>query len=66
MTGLRLEPTNAGDDGSTYVIRPDGRMSISVSQEQAVDCHNQMFECTTILTRDDAIKLRDWLNEHFK
>jgi len=47
-------------------MRPDGRLSISVSQEQAVDSYNQMFSCTTILTREDAMRLRDWLIEQLK
>jgi hypothetical protein len=65
-------------DGSFYYENPSdadnvliafrnrgGELSVAVAEEQAMDSYNHTFECTAYLSREDAERLRDYLNENF-
>lgn len=47
-------------ESDDYVTH-NGQICISIAQLQAVDSHNQMFECSIHLTDEQALLLRDWL-----
>lgn len=68
MTDKRLhfEGNHSFEEGSTFVINKDGGMEVSVAEEQAVDSYNQSFTCHATLSKENAIRLRDWLYDHFK
>lgn len=58
----------APDDADNAVIvskNKDGGIIIAVSEEQAVDSYNSMFECVAYLPEADAIRLRDYLARAF-
>lgn len=52
VEGEELEATS-GEQGVT----------ISVTEEKAVDSYNSYFTCAAVLPRADAERLRDWLIE---
>jgi hypothetical protein len=58
---IHFEAADGLEDGSTFAFQRDGRLAVSVAEEQAVDSYNSMFTCTHHLTRDQAVKLRDFL-----
>lgn len=43
----------------------DGALIVSVAEEQAQDSYNVEFECSIYLTREQALGLRDYLNQTF-
>ena len=43
----------------------NGRLEIMVSDERAVDSYNARFDCSIILTPEQAAELRDWLASKF-
>lgn len=48
-------------EGSQFTVAKDGGLIVSVSDEQAVDSYNLSFTCTHMMTKEQAVKLRDWL-----
>lgn len=59
------ETPHDADTALVAVPQEDGSLSVSVSEEQAVDSYNSYFDCTITLPRAQAEKLRDMLNEAF-
>jgi hypothetical protein len=57
---ILFEPKHAFEEGSQFTVDGD-KLIVSVSDEQAVDSYNQSFTCTHTMTREQAVKLRDWL-----
>ena len=57
-----FESEDCWEDCATFVFKDDGGLIISVSQEQAVDTRNEMFECTINLSKEQTIELKTWLN----
>lgn len=59
--------SNPSDSQNECVIYPNqaGGLRIAVSNEQAVDSYNDVFECDIFLDKDAAIQLRDYLIKHF-
>lgn len=51
------------EDGELEIVTGDHGVTISVTQERAVDSYNWMFTCEALLPRVEAERLRDWLNE---
>jgi hypothetical protein len=49
------------DSSVTVALRSDGSLTLSVSEEQAVDSYNQYFSCDFTLTDQQAMELRDFL-----
>lgn len=59
---LHLEPNDSFEHGASFVWNDaKNHLYISVSEEQAVDSYNQMFECTLTADIEQAKQLRDWL-----
>jgi hypothetical protein len=52
-----------GSDGELEAVAGDHCVTISVTDEQAVDSYNQTFTCEALLPRPEAERLRDWLIE---
>lgn len=61
---LHLDSSEDFEDGLTASVSANGRIAITVADQQSVDSRNQLFECTATLTRDQAAELRDWLSAH--
>ncbi len=67
-TGLDLGelsfPPDRGwrDDGASFVAGHQG-LTVSVSEEKAIDSYNSQFECSYILSRGEAEALYDWLGK---
>lgn len=65
---LHMEAEDSYEDSITFSIEYDapggkkGQLCIAVSEEQAVDSYNELFECTIHLTNAQTVMLRDWLN----
>ena len=56
---------SASWDGAEIVVaRTRGGLSISVSEEKAVDSYNQTFTCTMELSGDEAEKLALFILRH--
>jgi hypothetical protein len=55
------------DPDNVAVIFPNqgGGLTVSVSEEHAMDSYNQTLECTVALDAKQAERLRDLLNEWF-
>ena len=51
------------DDHVEFVALRDGTLRVVVSEEQAMDSYNQRIDCSVALTRKQATKMRDWLND---
>ncbi len=62
---LFFETEESFEEGVEFYVRADGRLSVEVAQEKAVDSHNQSFTCWGTLSREQAIRLRDWLLAEF-
>lgn len=61
--GLHLE--NPCDSENVLTVSAtEAGVCISVSDEKAVDSYNETFECAFVMTRKDAIALRDYLNNY--
>ena len=58
------DPSDRANVVSIFV-NDGGGLSVGVSEEKAMDSYNVEFECHAFLTRDDAIRLRDYLNVAF-
>lgn len=63
---LYFEVAGDPDNAAVFYANTAGGLMVAVSEEQAVDSFNETFECSIALAREDAIKLRDYLNEAFK
>ena len=58
---LTLEATDSYEDGASFVWA-EKKLTISVSQDKAMDSYNENFECVLTATPQQAVQLRDWLN----
>lgn len=58
------DPRDSKNEIMAY-IEDDGRLTISVAEEQAVDSYNSTFNCSVTLDRAAAKRLRDYLNAKY-
>ena len=49
------------DDAEIEVVSGDQGVTVSVSEEQAMDSYNRTFTCQYVLTQDEAFALWVWL-----
>lgn len=59
------ETPSDSDTSVVVVCGDDGALTVSVSEERAVDGYNSYFDCSVTMPRAQAIKLRDLLNEWY-
>ncbi len=60
--GLRFESQYDSDNVTTFIATDVG-LTVSVSDEEAVDStHNETFTCSFEMRAAEAIRLREWLN----
>ena len=60
---LSIEATSSWEDQANFVWSEKGNeLIISVAEEQAMDSYNVSITCKLTATKDQAIRLRDWLN----
>jgi len=62
---LYFEAKGDPENVAVFYANRDGGLTVSVSDEQAVDSYNTTFECTFYLSADQAQQLRDLLNVEF-
>ena len=55
------EVRNWYENGELEAVAGEQGVTISVTQEQAVDSYNSSLTCEAVLPRSDAERLRDWL-----
>lgn len=63
---FEFKPTVEGifdPDGELEVCSGEQGVTVSVTQERAVDSYNAYFTCESVLPRAEAERLRDWLIE---
>lgn len=61
----RFYHENENDPDNVLVMfynQGDG-LTISVAEERAMDSYNETFECTVCLSREEAERMRDYLND---
>lgn len=63
MKTLYFEHPQDWDNALTIVAHEKG-IEISVAQEQAVDSYGSKFECSFILTFEQAAQVRDFIDAH--
>jgi hypothetical protein len=62
---LRIEPSQSFEEGAVFARTDDGGLTVSVSEEKAVDSYNESFECTLTMKPEQVQQLRDWLDANF-
>ncbi len=62
---LYFEDPQDADNTITAHPNEDGGLTVTVSEERAVDSYNQMFNLMFALSRAQALELRDHLNRWF-
>lgn len=62
---LYFESPDDPDNTAVFFANADGGLTVSVSEEVAIDSYNSDIECTVYLSADEARRLRDYLNANF-
>lgn len=61
-----LEENDGGWGGEAVIFANEaGGLTVAVAEEMAVDSNNEWFECKRELSKEEAERLRDYLNEYF-
>jgi len=63
-TRIFFEPSYSSEEGVVFAINEAGGVTVNVSEEKAMDSYNLSFTCTMSMTREQTIKLKEWLAEH--